>query len=488
MPEPLKILFIAAEVAPLMKTGGLADVANALPKKLREMGHDVRVFMPCYGGIPDDAKGAYRGGCEAQLGGETITGGYRESRLPESDVPLFLIEHNGYFGRERPYDEDGKEYEDNLARFSFFSMASLNAARSMNWRPDVVHCNDWHTAPIPAYLKTTLAYDSFWQGVASLYTIHNLAYQGRYPAWMLPESGLGWELFSPDCLEFFGDINLMKAAIRFASKINTVSRRYAKEIQSPEYGHGLDGFLRTRSADISGILNGVDYSEWNPTRNDRIPANYSAEDLTGRRKCKAALQEHCGFPQRDVPIFGMVSRFTWQKGLDLIAESMDEMLEHDVQLVFLGTGERHFEDIFADRAQRFPDKVWVSLKYDAVLPHLIKAGSDFFFMPSHFEPSGLSQLYCLAYGCVPIVRKTGGLADSIRDCTRANLDNGRATGIVFAPKTPAAFTEAFKRAFRLYQDRETLDRVRVTGMRQDFSWNRAAEEYVKLYGRAIENP
>lgn len=488
MSDSLKILFISAEVAPILKTGGLADVANALPRKLHDMGHDVRLAMPCYGTIAPEYLGRAMGTCIVDINGRSLYGAVREGYLPDSDVPIYFIEHDGFFNREHPYNTGGREFDDNALRFSFFNLAVLDAMRHLKWRPDVVHCHDWHTAVTPAYLKTRYFHDDFWGGMPSLFTIHNLAYQGRYPAWQLPDTGLGWELFHPNCLEFYGDINLMKAAICFASQISTVSRRYASEIQTPDYGYGLDGFLRTRSEDISGILNGVDYDEWSPINGKDIPAPYSAEDLSGKAVCKSALQRKVGLPVSDAPLFGMVSRFDRQKGLDLIAEAMEELVQQDVQLMFLGTGDKRYETIFAAFAKQYPEKVAVSLRYDARLAHEVHAGADFFLMPSLFEPSGLSQLYSLAYGCVPIVRKTGGLADSIGDCSRGNLESGQATGIVFAAPTSRELLNAVARAIRLYQDKPLLDRVRISGMKQDFSWDRAATAYVDLYRKAMERP
>jgi starch synthase len=485
---PLKILFIASEIAPLVKTGGLADVAQALPKTLHGMGHDIRLAMPGYGAISLEDRGKHTCTCDAHLAGRRLTGAMRTTTLPKTSVPLYLIEHDEFFNRHGIYSSGGEEYEDNLLRFSFFCLAVLDGIRHIGWKPDVVHCNDWHTAGIPAHIKTTFAHDPFWEQTPTVYTIHNLAYQGRYPAWKLPETGLGWELFTPDCLEFYGDMNLMKAAIRFASQISTVSERYAREIQTAEYGHGLEGFLRTRADDLSGILNGVDYSEWHPETYPEIAANYSADDLSGKQKCKEALQDAFNLPHRDVPLFGMVARFDWQKGLDLVADSMAELLKEDAQFVFLGTGDRRFESLFAELGRENPDKFSVQLKYDGVLAHQIHAGADFFLMPSHFEPSGLSQLYGLAFGSIPVVRKTGGLADSIKDATRVNLERGQATGIVFGPRTAHAFTEAIMRAIRLYSDKDTLHQLMKTGMRQDFSWHRAAEKYLTLYDRAIANP
>jgi starch synthase len=489
MTTPLKILFTASEIAPLIKTGGLADVAHALPKTLRAMGHDVRLAMPAYGAIPEERLGTQVSTCVAELAGGEIEGALRTSTLPGTDIPLYLVEHDAFFSRDAIYTTGGQEFEDNLIRYSFFSLALLDGIEKVGWKPDLIHCNDWHTAGIPAYIKTRYARNAFWKGTATLFTIHNLAYQGRYPAWQLPETGLGWELFTPECMEFYGDLNLMKGAVDFASRVNTVSKRYAKEIQTPEYGYGLDGFLRKHGDKLSGILNGVDYSEWHPEQSPHLPAKYSADDPSGKAICKTALQKQFNLPQRDdVPLIGMVCRFDWQKGLDMVAEALPALVERDLQLVFLGTGDEHWEAVFETEANKYPEKIAVALKYDAALAHQIHAGTDFFLMPSHFEPSGLSQLYSLAFGCIPIVRKTGGLADSIHDATQFNVERGRATGIVFASKTHEALTEAVVRALRLYEDQDLYLKIRDTGMAQNFSWDQAAEEYVRLYEEGIAHP
>ena len=487
--HPLKVLFVTAEVAPLVKTGGLADVSYALPKALKEAGHDVRVGLPLYGTLPDESRGEHRCIVSADLGHGRVTGGLRESKLPGTEVPLYLIEHKAYFDRMHPYHHQNIEYADNLSRFSFFSLALLDGIRQLDWRPDVVHCNDWHSAGIPIHLKMhRFASDPFWAGVASVFTIHNLAYQGRFRSWQLPESGLGLDLFHPGCLEYYGDLNLMKGAIAFASQINTVSPRYAKEIQTPAYGEGLDGFLRTRSRDISGILNGVDYTEWHPATDVHIPANYSVDDLSGKAVCKRALQEECGLPVSDAPLFGMVSRFDRQKGLDFQIDALERMLLQDIQVIVQGAGAPDLEQQYEAIAERFPSKMRSIFRYDAGLAHRIEAGADFFLMPSRFEPSGLSQLYSLAYGTVPIVRKTGGLADSIRDLTRTNLNRNRATGIVFEPISGDALANAMDRAIRLYHEPALLHQVRLNAMREDFSWEHSANEYLRLYRKAIARP
>jgi len=505
--KPLKILYVCSELAPLVSTGGLADVAAALPRALSAQGHDVRIALPCYAALPPHLRGRPHCLCVADLGAKTAYGALHIATVPGTGIPLYLIEHEGYFGRKNPYGYGAYEYEDNAERYCFFSLAVLHGVAQTHWRPDIVHCHDWHTAAIPAYIKTRLAMTEAWRGMPTLLTIHNLAYQGRYKARFLPYTGLGADLFRPDCLEYYGDINLMKAGIAFASRINTVSPRYAKEIQTPEFGEGLDGFLRTRANSLSGILNGVDYTQWNPAIDPHIAAKYSVEDLSGKAACKTALQKMFDLPRRDVPIIGMVTRLHWQKGIDLVAQTIDEIMLNDLQVIILGTGDPYFADMLSEAAQRYPNRMRLILKYDNVLAHQIEAGSDFFLMPSHYEPCGLSQLYSLAYGAIPIVRHTGGLADSVHPLRKAKGERTKdkkrkqgaapasslvrhpsPTGIVFKPRTSEAIAESVRRAVELYHDPEALHTVRLAGMNEDFSWDRSSEAYVKLYRQAIAKP
>jgi len=483
--QPLKILFVTAELAPLLTTGGLAEVANALPRALHELGHDVRLVMPCYRTIPAEYRGEQCCLCEADLGVKTEYGALRRSHVPETKIPLYLIEHEGYFGRERPYGDSAYEYDDNAERFCFFALAALHGIPQTEWVPDIVHCHDWHTAAVPAFLRTRYRHDPVWGCIPTLFTIHNVAFQGRYSASRLPSTGLGAELFHPNCLEYEGDMNLMKAAIAFATKLNTVSPRYAREIQTLEYGAGLDGMLRTRSADLSGILNGVDYTVWNPATDPHIAANYSKEDLSGKAVCKRTLQKAFGLPQRDVPLFGIVSRLYWQKGITVVAEVLELLSDLDIQLAILGTGDPALERRLLQAAVPHPEQVRVTIDFDIPLSHQIQAGSDFFIMPSRYEPCGLTQLYSLAYATVPIVRKTGGLADSVNNVNPVHRRQGTATGISFVPLTAAALTKALHRAVDLYQDTAQLAAVRRAGMTQDFSWERASRQYVALYREAI---
>ncbi len=486
MKKPLKILFATAEVAPLMSTGGLADVAAALPKALHKAGHDVRLILPFYQKLPRLPESCRRNMCLAHLGTHTAYGCLWETTLPDSEIPLYLVEHENYFGRMAPYGDGNHEYGDNAERFCFFSHAALDGIAGTGWKPDVVHCHDWPTAPMPLSLKTTFANHPVWAGVPSVYTIHNLAYQGRYGAEKMASTGFGPELFNPECLEYHGDLNLMKGAITSADRISTVSPRYAREIQTIEYGEGLDGILRNRKDILSGILNGADYSLWDPTTDPHIPENYSASDRAGKAVCKQAFQKQLGLPEKDVPLFGIVSRLVWQKGIDLVMESVLGLPEGVAQVAVLGTGERGVEEGLKHLESQRPDSVRVMLDFNVPIAHQLQAASDFFLMPSRYEPCGLSQFYSFAYGSIPIVRRSGGLADTVADCNPVNLKTGVANGFSFVPLTSHSLSARLQQAVELYGDPAAFKAVQDAGMALDFSWNRSCETYIELYRECIE--
>jgi starch synthase len=485
MAEPLKILYVTSEMAPLISTGGLADVARALPKALRRRGNDVRVAMPCYRQIPESQKGDPYCLVEADLGAKTEYGALRVATAPDPEIPLYLLEHEGYFGRERPYGTGAYEYDDNAERYCFFCQALLHGIPQTHWKPDIVHCHDWHTAALPVLLRNSWNSHAFWQHMPVLFTIHNLAFQGRYPEAKMTATGLSQDLFHANALEYEGDMSLMKGAIAFSTRINTVSPRYAREIQTMEYGEGLDGMLRTRCEDLSGILNGVDYEVWNPETDPHIPANYSPDRLNGKAACKQALQKETGLREKDIPLFGIVSRLYWQKGHQLVVDALDRFMEADVQMVVLGSGDPALESAFAEAAARYPDKLKVFLDFDIPLSHRIEAGSDFFLMPSRYEPCGLSQLYSMAYGTIPVVRRTGGLADSILNLNPVHRRHQCASGISFVPLTPEALLKSIRRAIALYQDKDAMNRIRRYMMSRDFSWDRSCRAYEDLYREAI---
>lgn len=483
--KPLKILFVTAELSPLVSTGGLAEVANALPKALHAQGHDVRVIMPCYQQIPEDQRGEHYCMCVADLGTRSVHGSIRRSTIPGTDIPLYLVEHAGFFGRDQIYGHGAEEFADNAQRFSFFCQAVLHGIPQTWWKPDVIHCHDWHAAPVAIYLKTRYDKDPYWEGVPVVLTIHNLAYQGQYPADRFPETGLDSELLSPQFLEFHGDMNFLKGGIVFADRLNTVSPRYAREIQTPEYGAGMEGVLRTRREHLSGILNGVDYELWNPAMDDAIPRTFAPGVLEGKEVCKRHVQARLGLPARNVPLFGIISRLYWQKGLDLVVDALPELLKMDLQLMVLGSGEQQLEQRLREAADAHPERVRVKLEFDPKLAHEIYAGCDFFLMPSRYEPCGLGQLYALAYGTIPIVRRTGGLADSVTDLNSLTLERGTANGLSFVPLTAGSIVRNVKRAMELYREPEAMRKVQDAGMRQRFSWEQSSREYVELYQRAM---
>lgn len=484
VPSALKVLFVSSEVAPFRKTGGLADVAGALPKALKRRGIDVRVVMPLYQGIRWNELERLEGTLNVPLYWGAARAGVRLGRLPGSDVPIYFLEYNRFFDRPFPYGPPGDAYPDNLERFTFFSRAALELCKSIGFFPDVLHANDWQTALCPVYLNT-VEWAQPLHGCASIYTIHNMAYQGNFESGALFITGLGREHYNQHEFEHFGDMNLMKAAIRHSTMLSTVSPTYAREIQTGAHGFGLDGELAARSGDLRGILNGIDVDEWDPRRDPLIAAPFDADDTSGKTWCKAALQTEVGLPVRaEVPLFGVVGRLTEQKGFDVLAYALDRVLSWDVQLVLLGTGdheaERFFSAVASERGDQF--RCWIG--FDNGLAHRIEAGSDFFLMPSRFEPCGLNQMYSLRYGTLPIVRRTGGLADTV-----ANYDErtGEGTGFLFDNLTPEALTNTMGWALSTFHDRpQHIEAMRLRAMAQDFSWERAAAEYERLYLEAYQ--
>ena len=485
MSRPLRVLFVAGEMSPLVSTGGLAEVAAALPPALRKRGHDVRVAMPCYQQIPREHRGEQVALCTAEMGTHTQFGALRLGTVPSTNTPLYLVEHEGYFGRPHPYGTGEHEYADNAERFSFFCLALLNALPHTGWMPDVVHCHDWHAAAFPVFQRSRYAVDPQWDRVPTVFTIHNIAFQGRYGSDKLARTGLDPALFENGTLEFHGDMNLMKGALLCADRISTVSERYAQEIQTPEYGEGLDGILRGRSADLCGILNGVDYGVWHPAKDPYLPVSYSSDDLSGKGICKRAVQDRLGLPHTDAPLFGMVSRLYWQKGVDLLVEALKLTAKLDYQVAILGTGDPGIEVSLQALAQEFPGRVALDLRYDATLAHLIQAGSDFMLMPSRYEPCGLGQMYALAYGTVPIVRRTGGLADSVHDANPVHDARGESNGLSFVPKTKGALARSIERATLLYADKPAYKALQLRGMAQDFSWETSSTRYEALFADAL---
>lgn len=471
MATPLKILFLSAEVAPFAKTGGLGDIGGSLPKALAALGHDVRVIMPAYRAIESGYPGVTSMPLRVDVptGSGVIPCGAFDSRLPDSDVPVYFIGEQNLFNRPNLYG-----YWDDPYRFAYFSRAALELARAIGWQPDIVHAHDWHTAPAVTWLATAGQYDPFFGSMPTVFTIHNLAHQGK----------TSWNVF--DYLqiqthslneEAYGEVNFMARGIYHATMVNTVSPSYAREIMTPEGGAGLDGLLRYRSFDVHGILNGLDYEEWNPSTDERITQPFDSDSLAERLLNRHALQAAAGLPQIDnIPLVAMISRLDWQKGLDITGHVIHLLMNGfagPAQFVVLGTGNAHYEGMFAQLASYHRDKMAAFLDYNAGLAPIIYAGSDMFLMPSLFEPCGLGQMIAMRYGSVPVVRATGGLADTVSDGI---------TGFSFYDFSSPAFWDALQRAIYIYNvDREAWRTIQTNGMAADFSWSRSAIGYQQLY-------
>lgn len=477
-----RILMAASEVSPWAKTGGLADVVGSLPDALARLGHPVATVVPRYRETRNAPTRRVLSGLRIPLG--TAGWDVSISELRAGDTTVYFVEQPALYDRPGLYGDRSGDFPDNHIRFAVLSKAALEISRRL-FGADVIHCHDWQAALVPAYLKNPHIADPHFLGVRTLLTIHNLGYQGIFSRAAFADLGLPPEYYAVGGMEFFGRINFLKAGIVWADRLNTVSRKYAQEIQTPAFGFGLDGLLRERRAVLSGILNGADYSRWNPETDSQIPAHYSAADLSGKRTCKAVLLRELGLPQEAIgkPLLGIISRFTGQKGFDLIAEAARELFTEDVYLAALGNGETQWENLFRSLQEEFPEKIAVRFGYDDALAHRIEAGSDIFLMPSRYEPCGLNQIYSLRYGTPPVVRATGGLDDTIVD---APAD--RATGFKFLDYNGKAFLEAIRRACALWQDRKAWTAMLVRGMGTDFSWTASAEEYSRLYRDLLHPP
>ncbi len=462
---------VSSEAAPLAKTGGLADVVGALPAALRGCGDDVAVIIPRYGSI--DLKGARRVYDRVPIHFGPARYDVSIYQAAE-EFPLYLVDCPPLYDRKGFYGESGIDYPDNHIRFAVLARAALAAARFL-FAPRIFHCHDWQAGLVPAYLRTTFATDPTFVDVKTLFTVHNLGYQGLFPKTALADIALDSGVYRPDGMEFFGRVSLIKGGIAFADALNTVSPAYAREIQTPEYGFGLDGALRARGDVLTGILNGVDYREWSPDVDPLIPANYSADDLSGKRVCKERLVGEFGLPREamDRPLVGIVSRFTRQKGTDLIAAAAAGLVAEDLYIVALGTGDPEYEEFFRRMAAEYPGRIAALIGFDNGLAHRIEAGADMFLMPSRYEPCGLNQIYSLRYGTVPVVRSTGGLDDTIEE----------GTGFKFAEYSGEALLAAVRVAVRAYADQELWHAMMRRGMQKDFSWRSSACAYSALYRR-----
>ncbi len=482
----LKVVMFAAEASPFAKVGGLGDVMGALPKALAKLGVRTAVVIPYY-------RAARAGGfdirrCDSVPGFDVPMGSSIEhaevfqTRFEETSVDVFLIGSRRYFDREGIYDDPGtgEGYPDNMARFVFFMKSGLELLLRLEMDADIIHCHDSHSALIPPLIRVNYNDDPFFARTGTLLTIHNIAYQGLYPKEALYYAGIDMRHFYPmSPFEFYGKVNFMKAGIQFADKINTVSPTYAAEIQTgPEFGFGLEGVLRSRSEDVSGIVNGIDVEEWNPETDPYLPARFSVRDLSGKAECKRQVLRSFGLPMQGdrVPLIGIVSRLADQKGFDLFEEALEEIASLDLQLVVLGTGQRKYHEMFEAIAARYPAKAAVRLSFDNALAHRIEAGCDMFLMPSRYEPCGLNQLYSFRYGTIPIVRATGGLADTVQP-----YGENEGTGFLFTGYSAREMMNAIRRALAVYSDPGRWRPLMIRAMSQDWSWNRSAGEYVRLY-------
>lgn len=479
----MNIAFAASECVPFSKTGGLADVVGALPQALAALGHKVCVYLPKYRQtrlseanvvlrsvtVPFDDQYRF---CSVLDGGKS------------SGVQFYFIDYPPFFDRDALYGTPAGDYPDNAERFALFSRVVLEASKILGV-PDIFHCHDWQTALIPVLLRTSYADDPVFESTATVFTIHNMGYQGLFPPDTLPLLMLPWDLFTMDKMEFWGKVNFLKGALVFSDFITTVSRKYSQEIQTAEFGFGLDGVLRARSGTVTGILNGVDYNEWSPEKDKLIVRQYSADNLAGKKECKYDLLRQFGIenPQTvELPVIGIVSRFAAQKGFDLIAEIAEDLVRLPVIFTILGSGDKQYQDLFIKLNRQYPEKFALKVAYDNVVAHKIEAGADMFLMPSRYEPSGLNQMYSMRYGTVPIVRATGGLDDSVEPWDSAT---GKGTGFKFTPYAGAVLLATVHDALKAFKDQEAWRKLMLYGMKKDFSWTASAREYVKIYEKLV---
>ncbi len=481
MSDLLHIAFAASELAPHIKTGGLGDVAAALPKALARLGHRVSVFVPRYASVPFPP-GPFAGSVHVPVDDVHRSAGYYVSR-PLENLEIVFVEHPPFFERPAPYGEGNRDYADNALRFAFFARAVIEYLRSRGERPSVFHANDWQAGLLPVYLKAFYWDDPTLHRVPTVFTVHNLAYQGNFSHDTLEALGLPWNLGTSTGLEYHGGISFMKGGLLFSELLTAVSPQYAREIQGPELGYGLDGVVRERAQDLVGILNGVDYDEWDPRVDPHIAQRYSAEDPSGKAACKSDLLRVFGLPEfPDWPLVGITSRLVHQKGFDVVVAAWYDVLQRPLRLVVLGTGEPEVQDGFRRMAARAPERVSVRFEYDPVLAHKIEAGADLFLMPSRFEPCGLTQMYSLRYGTVPVVRATGGLVDTVEPYDAAT---GAGTGFRFEHADGTGLVWALDEALRTYGQPEAWRGLMRNGMSRDFSWDRSARAYEQVYRRAM---
>ncbi len=512
----MKILFVVSEAVPFAKTGGLADVAGALPQALAQLGHEVRLIMPRYRmvGVKKFHLRKILDRLAVTVGTTSAQIAVFQSTLPKTSIPppssvrwkrtaarsaalasgeepgggtitTYFVDAPTWFDRDGLYQDKGADFPDNLERFSGFVQAVLTAIPKLGWTPDIVHCHDWQTALLCPHLALNRPGEPFWQSVGTVLTVHNLAYQGLFPAEAWPLTNLPAQAYDIAGLEFYGQVNCLKGGLVYADALTTVSPTYAKEMQTPEFGCGLEGVLVSRRDDLVGILNGIDPEEWNPKTDAHLPARYGPEELAGKSLCKLALQRSQGLAEHHVLLIGMIQRLAEQKGIDLFVQAAPELMRLPIQVVILGTGDAIYHETLTALAKQFPEQLALNLTFDNALAHQIEAGADAFLMPSRFEPCGLNQMYSMRYGAVPIVRRVGGLADTVTDVAPSTREARTATGFVFEPYSAQALLETVKRAVAAYQDHGLWEQLVHTGMRQDWSWDRSAREYLRVYERAL---
>jgi len=472
-----KILFISSEVHPLIKTGGLADVAGSLPVSLAELGQDIRIFMPNYGAIKYQQEVHKK----STLHVDNRTVHILETRLPNSDVIVWLLDYPDFFGGHgNPYtDEYGHAWINSAERFTLFCRIAVEIAQNradLDWQADIAHCNDWQSGLVPALLRIEP------KRPATVFTIHNMAYQGVFSQETFQQLNLPSELWNHHDIEFYNSMSFIKGGIACADHITTVSPTYALEIQTPEFGYGLNGLLHHRHNELNGIINGIDLNQWSPETDTRIPQTYSATRLGKKLINKKALQKHFSLPENEaIPVIALISRLVEQKGIDLVIDCLESIVDYPMQFVLLGNGDKGFEHRLKNLSYLHPDKISINIGYDEDLAHLIEAGADLFLMPSLFEPCGLNQLYSQRYGTLPIVRHTGGLADTVVDAMPDSITAHTATGFVFHEATAGALIETVKRALLLYANTKVWRQIQKNAMKKDFSWQNSAEQYLTLY-------
>ncbi|MBI4388697.1 MAG: glycogen synthase GlgA [Nitrospinae bacterium] len=487
MGKKLKILLASSEVHPFAKTGGLADMAGSLPSALSGLGHDVRVIMPyykCVSGGSHEIRPA-NAHVDVPVGPVRQRGWLFEGRL-DGGLPVYLVNNQAYYYRDQLYGENGRDYRDNAERFIFFSRSILEACKALSFRPDIVHCHDWQTGLVPAYLKTVYAGDDFFRNTRSVFTVHNLGYQGNFPSFYLQAANLPWESFTPEGVEFYGHFSFLKTGLVFGDMLTTVSPSYGKEILDPEFGFGLDGVLRKRGKDLSGILNGADYREWDPARDPLIKKNYGPGSLAGKIACKKDLIRKFSLKvDEKAPIVSMVTRLSRQKGIDLVMEGADALLKAGAAFTLLGSGDPAYQDFFVELSKRHRDRCACLIGFDETSAHRIMAGSDILLVPSFYEPCGLTQIYGLKYGAVPLVRAVGGLRDTVQEF---NPRTGQGAGFKFMPFESKQMLKAARKALAVYKDKDLWRRLLANGMSKDYSWDRSAARYCGLYLKALKKP